>query len=81
MRRVQSDWLWVGVVIVIALGFRVVLLYWSSLPSTLDGFAYAAAGEMAVQTGSFPLDGRLSRRRSGRHRPWHQEHRHSRVPR
>ncbi|WP_276997645.1 hypothetical protein, partial [Haloquadratum walsbyi] len=61
MRRVQSDWLWVGVVIVIALGFRVVPLYWSSLPSTLDGFAYAAAGEMAVQTGSFPLDGRADR--------------------
>jgi hypothetical protein len=61
MRQERSGWLWVGVVIAIALGFRVVPLYWSSLPSTLDGFAYAAAGETAVQTGSFPLDERADR--------------------
>ena len=45
-------------IIGVALLFRALPLYWSSLPSTLDGFKYAALAERAVQTGQIPFEGR-----------------------
>jgi hypothetical protein len=38
----------------IALAARMVPLYWSPLPSTLDGFAYARIAQDTIRTGGYP---------------------------
>ncbi|QLD87084.1 sodium/phosphate symporter [Natronomonas halophila] len=48
----------VGAVFAIALAMRTVPLYWSPLPSTLDGFAYAGLARDTLQTGAYPLSQR-----------------------
>jgi len=46
------------VVAIVALGIalRVVPLYWSALPATLDGFRYARLAHLTVTTGHLPID-------------------------
>jgi hypothetical protein len=45
-------------VFAIALAMRTIPLYWSPLPSTLDGFAYAGLARDTLQTGAYPLSQR-----------------------
>jgi hypothetical protein len=58
----HSRGLRVGLAVVSLLGVALVLragpLYWSPYPSTLDGFAYAANAQTAINTGTLPLTGR-----------------------
>ncbi|WP_199174878.1 hypothetical protein [Halegenticoccus soli] len=42
-------------VFAVAVAMRTLTLYWSPLPSTLDGFEYAAYARDALATGHFPL--------------------------
>jgi hypothetical protein len=54
MRR-RSYALVVAAVFAIALAMRTIPLYWSPLPSTLDGFAYAGLARDTLSTGVYPL--------------------------
>jgi hypothetical protein len=58
MRR-RSYALVVAAVFAIALAMRTVPLYWSPLPSTLDGFAYAGLARDTIATGAYPLARKL----------------------
>jgi hypothetical protein len=44
--------------VALAFALRALPLHWSPLPSTLDGFKYAALARTTVQSGSLPLTGR-----------------------
>jgi hypothetical protein len=44
-------------VLAVALVVRLVPLYWSPLPATLDGFDYARIASTLIETGRYPLDG------------------------
>lgn len=43
-------------VIAVALVVRLVPLYWSPLPATLDGFDYVRIADILIETGHFPLE-------------------------
>jgi hypothetical protein len=58
MRR-RSYALVVAAVFAIALAMRTISLYWSPLPSTLDGFAYAGLARDTLNTGVYPLSSDL----------------------
>ncbi|MFB6130282.1 MAG: hypothetical protein ABEJ28_05615 [Salinigranum sp.] len=57
--RLLGGHLRVGVVLVgilaLAFALRAVPLYWSPLPSTLDGFGYAWQAQRVLTTGAFPV--------------------------
>lgn len=44
-------------VFAIALVVRLIPLYWSPLPATLDGFGHAAIAATVIETGHYPLEG------------------------
>jgi hypothetical protein len=44
-------------VLAVSLIVRLVPLYWSPLPATLDGFDYARIATTVIETGHYPLDG------------------------
>ncbi|MEF8825315.1 MAG: sodium/phosphate symporter [Halapricum sp.] len=46
-----------GAVFAVALVVRLVPLYWSPLPATLDGFGHAAIAATVIETGHYPLEG------------------------
>lgn len=58
MRR-RSYALVVGAVFAVALAMRTIPLYWSPLPATLDGFAYAGLARDTINTGVYPLSSDL----------------------
>ncbi|WP_129115569.1 sodium/phosphate symporter [Halegenticoccus tardaugens] len=52
----RRDYLLVSLVVfAVAVGMRTLILHWSPLPSTLDGFEYAAYARDAIAGGQFPL--------------------------
>ena len=54
----RRSYLLVGTgVLAVALVVRLVPLYWSPLPATLDGFDYVRIADVLVETGRFPLEG------------------------
>ncbi|WP_143823743.1 DUF2339 domain-containing protein [Halosegnis longus] len=55
-RRLRWSLLVATGVLILAMVTRSGLLYWSSLPGTLDGFRYAALAERLLATGTLPVD-------------------------
>lgn len=53
--RARSYGLLVGAVLLVALAARLVPLYWSPLPATLDGFRYARLAATTVERAGLPL--------------------------
>jgi hypothetical protein len=57
MTEDRSYFLVGAAVLVVALVVRLVPLYWSPLPATLDGFDYVRIAAILIETGRFPLEG------------------------